>query len=295
MEKLSDIGTIKQILSKYGFSFSKALGQNFLINPSVCPRMAEMGGAREGVGVIEVGPGIGVLTYELAKRADKVIAIELDKRLLPVLDETLAEFDNVKVVNDDVLKIDLKKLIEEEFDGLDVVVCANLPYYITSPVIMKLLEEKLPIQSITVMVQKEAADRLCAPLGTRQTGAVTAAVNYYANAEMLFKVSSGSFMPPPKVDSAVIRLDIHNEPTVETDSEEMLFKVIKAAFAQRRKTLLNTLSNSMPYEKAQIAEALSASGVPSTARAEQLKLEDFASIANEQNFLQLNEIDIEKY
>lgn len=281
MGKLSDIGTIKEILTKYGFSFSKALGQNFLINPSVCPRMAEMSGAGKGVGVIEVGPGIGVLTYELASVADKVVAIELDKRLLPVLDETLNEFDNVKVINDDVLKTDLKKLIEEEFEGMDVVVCANLPYYITSPVIMKLLEEKLPIKAITVMVQKEAADRLCANLGTRQTGAVTVAVNYYADAEMLFKVSAGSFMPPPKVDSAVIKLNIHSEPTVNVENEKMLFSVIKAAFAQRRKTLLNTLTNSLSFDKVQITEALNKAGIPTTARAEQLKLEEFAAIANE--------------
>ncbi len=281
MKKLSDIGTIKEILTKYGFSFSKSLGQNFLINPSVCPKMAEMGGAEKGVGVIEIGPGIGVLTYELAKRADKVVAIELDKRLLPVLDETLEEFDNVKIINADVLKTDLHKLIEEEFQGLDVIVCSNLPYYITSPVIMKLLEEKLPIKSITVMVQKEAADRLCADLGTRQTGAVTVAVNYYAKAEMLFKVSSGSFMPPPKVDSAVIKLDVYGKPAVETNSEEMLFKVIKAAFAQRRKTLLNTLSNSMQYVKSDISEVLNNAKISQNARAEQLKLEDFAAIANE--------------
>lgn len=281
MGRLSDIGTIKEILTKYGFSFSKSLGQNFLINPSVCPKMAEMGGAEKGVGVIEVGPGIGVLTCELAKLSDKVIAIELDKRLLPVLDETLEEFDNIKVINDDILKIDLHKLIEEEFPDMDVVVCANLPYYITSPVIMKLLEERLPIKSITVMVQKEAADRLCANLGTRQSGAVTVAVNYYAEAKMLFKVSAGSFMPPPKVDSAVIRLDIRTEPAVDVEDEKMLFAVIKASFAQRRKTLLNTLTNSLNYNKAFITQILNKCHIPLTARAEQLKLEDFAAISNE--------------
>ncbi len=281
MQRLSDIGTIKEILNKYGFSFSKALGQNFLVNPSVCPRMAEYGGAAKGVGVIEVGPGIGVLTYELAQRAEKVVAIELDKRLLPVLEETLAEFDNVRVVNDDILKIDLHKLIEDEFKGLDVVVCANLPYYITSPVIMKLLEDRLPVKSITVMVQKEAADRLCAPLGTRQTGAVTAAVNYYAKAEMLFKVSAGSFMPPPKVDSAVIKLTLRDKPTVNVESEEMLFRVIKASFAQRRKTMLNTLSATMGISKPELAIILEKAGVSQTARAEQLQLSDFASVANE--------------
>ena len=240
-----------------------------------------MSGAKEGVGVLEVGPGIGVLTYELAKRAEKVVSVELDKRLLPVLDETLAEFDNVKIINGDVLKTDLHRLIEDEFGGMEVVVCANLPYYITSPVIMKLLEEKLPVSSITVMVQKEAAERICAQLGTRQSGAVTAAINYYASAEMLFKVSAGSFMPAPKVDSAVIRLNVYSKPTVSVDNEEIFFKVIKAAFAQRRKTLLNTLSNSMSYSKAQITEALRSSSVDPTARAEQLKLEAFAKISNE--------------
>ncbi len=283
MNKLSDIGTIKEILKKHGFSFSKSLGQNFLINPAVCPKMAEMSGAKEGTGVIEIGPGIGVLTCELAKRADKVAAIELDKRLLPVLNETLEEFNNVTIINDDVLKVDLHKLIEDEFAGKKVIVCANLPYYITSPVIMKLLEDKLPIDSITVMVQKEAADRLCAEVGTRQSGAVTAAVNYYAKAKMLFKVSSGSFMPPPKVDSTVIKLDIHDKPAVKADNEELFFKVIKAAFAQRRKTLLNSLTNSMPYEKDKIANVLELAKIDSRYRAEQLSLEDFARISNEIN------------
>lgn len=283
MNNLSDIGTIKKIMAKHGFSFSKSLGQNFLINPSVCPRMAEMSGAKEGTGVIEIGPGIGVLTHELAKRADKVAAIELDKRLLPVLNETLEEFDNVRIINDDVLKVDLHKLIEEEFAGKQVVVCANLPYYITSPVIMKLLEDRLPIESITVMVQKEAADRLCAEVGTRQSGAVTAAVNYYAEAKMLFKVSSGSFMPPPKVDSAVIRLDVYDKPAVKAENEELFFKVIKAAFAQRRKTLLNSLSNSMPYEKEQVTKVLEKVGIDARFRAEQLSMEDFAKISDELN------------
>lgn len=280
MDRLSDIGTIKEILNKYGFSFSKALGQNFLVNPSVCPRMAENSGADRGVGVIEVGPGIGVLTCELAKRAEKVVAVELDKRLLPVLEDTLSEYNNIKVINADILKLDLHTLINEEFEGLDVVVCANLPYYITSPVIMKLLEDKLAIRSITVMVQKEAADRLCADLGTRQAGAVTAAVNYYAKPEMLFKVSSGSFMPPPKVDSAVIKLTLHDKPTVNVENEEMLFKVIKAAFAQRRKTLLNTLSSGLGISKSELSPMLENAGVSPTSRAEQLSLSDFAAVCN---------------
>ncbi len=280
MNRLSDIGTIKDILGRHGFTFSKSLGQNFLINPSVCPRMAEYSGADKGVGVIEVGPGIGVLTNELCQLADKVVAIELDKRLLPVLEETLGEYDNLKVVNADVLEIDLHKLIEEEFQGMEVVVCANLPYYITSPVIMKLLEDKLPITAITVMVQKEAAQRICAEVGSRQSGAVTVSVNYYAQPEMLFGVSAGSFMPAPKVDSAVIRLDILKEPHVEVKDEKKFFSVVKAAFSQRRKVITNSLSSGLSLDKAKVAEILEKSGVSATARAEKLTLQNFADIAN---------------
>ena len=280
MNRLSDIGTIKDILSRHGFTFSKSLGQNFLINPSVCPRMAEFSGADKGVGVIEIGPGIGVLTNELCKLADKVVAIELDKRLLPVLEETLGVYDNLKVVNADVLETDLHKLIEEEFSGMEVVVCANLPYYITSPVIMKLLEDKLPISAITVMVQKEAAQRICAEVGSRQSGAVTVSVNYYAKPEMLFSVSAGSFMPAPKVDSSVIRLDVLDEPPVKVNDEKKLFSVIKAAFSQRRKVISNSLSSGLSLDKSKIAEILEKSGVPLNARAEKLSLQNFADIAN---------------
>lgn len=279
MKKLSDIGTIKEILGRHGFTFSKSLGQNFLINPSVCPRMAELSGAAQGVGVIEIGPGIGVLTNELCALADKVVAVELDERLLPVLEETLAEYDNIKVINADVLELDLQKLIEEEFAGMEVVVCANLPYYITSPVIMKLLEDKLPISAVTVMVQKEAARRICAPVGSRECGAVTVSVNYYAKPELLFDVSAGSFMPAPKVDSAVMRLDILDEPPVKTD-EKKFFAVVKAAFSQRRKVISNSLSSGLGIGKAEVLTILEAAGVPANARAETLSLQAFADIAN---------------
>ena len=284
MDNLTNILTIKDLLHRHGFTFSKALGQNFLINPSVCPRMAQYCGAGEGVGVIEVGPGFGVLTHELCQLADKVVSIELDKRLMPVLAETMAEHENFKVINEDILKIDLHKLIEDEFQGMRVVVCANLPYYITSPVIMKLLEDKLPIEAITVMVQKEAAQRLCAKVGTRDSSAITVAVNYYSEPNLLFHVSAGSFMPAPKVDSAVIRLDIGGKPRVETKDEKMFFKVVKAAFAQRRKTVVNSISSSLSIEKAKVEEALANSGVSKTARAEQLTLEDFSNISD--NLLQ---------
>nr|WP_316626522.1 16S rRNA (adenine(1518)-N(6)/adenine(1519)-N(6))-dimethyltransferase RsmA [uncultured Ruminococcus sp.] len=267
MKRLSDISTIKEILSKHGFTFSKSLGQNFLINPSVCPRMAEYAGAGAGVGVIEIGPGIGVLTNELCQR------------LLPVLDETLAEYDNVKIVNADVLELDLNQLIEEEFAGMEVVVCANLPYYITSPVIMKLLEERLPVKAITVMVQKEAAQRICAKVGVRMCGAVTVAVNYYAEPELLFHVSAGSFMPAPKVDSAVIRLNVREKPPVDADKEKF-FAVVKASFGQRRKVIANSLSAGLGMGKEKVLAILERAGVPQNTRAEALRLEDFAAIAN---------------
>ena len=221
MQNLSDASVVKDLLGRHGFKFSKALGQNFLINPTVCPRMAEVCGADENTGVIEVGPGFGVLTAELAKKAKKVVSIELDERLLPVLDETLSEFDNVKIINADILKVDLKKIIEEEFSGMKVAVCANLPYYITSPVIMHLLESRLPIENLTVMVQKEAAQRLCAPVGSRDAGAVTVAVDFYSDAKKAFDVSAGSFMPAPKVDSSVIKLDIRKQPPIELKDEKL--------------------------------------------------------------------------
>ena len=207
---LTNIGTVKEILGRHGFSFSKGLGQNFIINPDICPRIAENGNATEGFGILEIGTGIGVLTAELAKRADKVTAIEIDERLLPILNETLAEFKNIKIINQDVMKCDLHKIISEEFKGLKVAVCANLPYYITSPIIMMLLERRLPIESITVMVQKEAAQRLCAKVGSREAGAITVGVNYFGTVKSLFNVSRGSFMPAPNVDSAVIRIDINS-------------------------------------------------------------------------------------
>lgn len=283
MENLSNISVIRDVLSRHGFSFSKGLGQNFLINPTVCPRMAEMGNAQPGWGMIEIGAGVGVLTAELAQRADKVVCVEIDSRLLPILDETLAEYDNIKIVNQDVLKVDLHKLIAEEFPNMPVAVCANLPYYITSPIIMNLLESRLPISSLTVMVQKEAAQRICAMPGSREVGAVSIAVRYYCEPKVLFQVSRGSFMPAPDVDSTVIRLDIRKQPTVDVKREEDFFRVVKAAFSQRRKTLSNTLSSGLSMNKTQIAELLERAGVASNLRAEQLSMQQFADIANALN------------
>lgn len=283
MENLSNISVIRDVLSRHGFSFSKGLGQNFLINPTVCPRMAEMGNAQPGWGMIEIGAGVGVLTAELAQRADKVVCIEIDSRLLPILDETLAEYDNIKIVNQDVLKVDLHKLIAEEFPNMPVAVCANLPYYITSPIIMNLLESRLPISSLTVMVQKEAAQRICAMPGSREVGAVSIAVRYYCEPKVLFQVSRGSFMPAPDVNSTVIRLDIRKQPAVDVKREEDFFRVVKAAFSQRRKTLSNTLSSGLSMNKTQIAELLERAGVASNLRAEQLSMQQFADIANALN------------
>lgn len=281
MNNLSDISVIKSVLSRHGFTFSKALGQNFIINPGVCPRIAEEGGAGEGVGVLEVGAGIGVLTAELAKRASKVVCVELDTRLLPVLDETLGEFDNVKIINGDILKVDLHRILEDEFGNMPVVVCANLPYYITSPVIMRLLESRLKIDSVTVMVQKEAAVRLCADVGSRDSGAVTVAVNYYAEAQKLFDVSRGSFMPSPNVDSAVIRLDILKNPPIEVSDEKFFFSMVKAAFSQRRKTASNGISAGMGISKPTVVEAIEAADLSPTVRAEALTMEQLGRLCEE--------------
>lgn len=280
MQNLTDIAYMKSVLKRHGFTFSKALGQNFLVNPTVCPKMAEYCGASDTCGVIEIGPGAGVLTRELSKKAYKVVAIELDKRLLPVLDETLDGCNNVKIISGDAMKLDLHKLMAEEFPKGDVVICANLPYYITSPVIMRVLEERLPIKSLTIMVQKEAAERICAEPGTRETGAVSLAVRYYSVPEMLFKVSAGSFVPPPKVDSEVIKLDILKNPPVTPKDEKLFFRIIKSAFAQRRKTLSNSLSSGLSIEKSELAEALEACGIKSTARAEELSMDEFLKLAD---------------
>ena len=279
MPELTNIAYIRALLERHGFSFSKKLGQNFLIAPTVCPRMAEACGATTDSGVLEIGPGIGVLTRELAKRAGKVAAVELDDRLLPVLDETLADCGNVTVIHGDVLKLDLHRLLAEQFGGMRVSVCANLPYYITSPIVMALLESRLPVDSITVMVQREAAQRLCAAPGTRACGAVTLAVAYYAETERLFEVSRGSFLPAPNVDSSVIRLKVRPRPPVEAADEALLFRVIRGAFGQRRKTLLNAVS-AAGFAKDAVAAAMDAASVPPTARAEQLTLAQFAAVAN---------------
>lgn len=277
---LSDIKTIESLLRSAGFSFKKSLGQNFLIDESVCPRMAQFA-CDETYGVIEIGPGIGVLTKELSKQAKKVVSIELDERLKKILPKTLADCDNVEIIYADALKLDLKKLISEKFSDCEkVCVCANLPYYITSPIVMALLESRLPIDNITVMVQREAAIRLCADVGTRDAGAVTAAVSFYAEKEILFEVGRESFMPAPKVDSAVIQLKVLEKPPIAVKDEQFFFKLVKACFAQRRKTLVNTVSNTLGIDKQKLRDALCEIGLTETARGEQLTLEQLARLSD---------------
>ena len=279
--KLTDISTIREVMTKHGVSFQKKFGQNFLISPEVPVKIAEaaVGLLPERRGIIEIGPGIGTLTRELSSRADKVVAIEIDDSLIPILSETLADCENTSVINADVMKTDLSKLIADEFEplGLKVAVAANLPYYITTPIIMKLVESRLPFESITVMIQKEVAARLVAPPGDPEYGAITAALSYYGSVERLFNVPAGCFLPAPKVDSTVIRIKLHKAPPVSVKSEDMLFKVIRGAFAQRRKTLANSLCTEFP--KSAVIKAISDSGLPADIRGERLSLEDFANLA----------------
>lgn len=278
--KLTDLGVIKDLFTRHGFSFTKSLGQNFLINPSICPKIAEMGGCGKEICSLEIGTGIGVLTKELAIRSKKTVAIEIDRGLEPILAETLAEFSNVEVIFADFMEIDLKKLFEEKFKDEKVVVCANLPYYITSPVIMRILEEKLSVKSLTVMVQKEAAERICAKVGSRECGALTVAVNYYSDPKKLFNVTRGSFAPAPNVDSSVIRLDIANEKKYDVKDEKLFFRMIKSVFSQRRKQMINPLSADLAVSKPILSEIMENAGIKTSARAEELSMEDFVRLCN---------------
>ena len=274
--KLTDIGTVKELMGEN--AFKKQFGQNFLISESIPRRIAESGAAE---GVLEVGPGIGTLTRELCQNAKKVVAVEIDTTLLPILDKTLADFDNVTVISGDIMKTDIDTIVREHFaDCNEIAVCANLPYYITSPVLMKLLESRIPFKSVTVMVQKEVATRLAAPAGHETYGALTAAVSYYASVKKLFDVPAGCFMPKPKVDSAVVKLSLYQKPPV-TCNEETLFKVIKGAFAQRRKTLINSLSTVIGHiPKSELAAIITSCGFAEGVRGETLDIAAFAKIAN---------------
>ncbi len=284
MYDLSKISVVKQILSKYDFQFSKSLGQNFIVNPNVCPTMAENCAKNAESGILEIGPGIGVLTVELAKRFKKVVSVEIDKSLLPILKETTSDYSNIKIINNDILKTDLKKLLENEFsDCGEVHVCANLPYYITSDIIMYILENNPGFKSLTIMLQKEAANRICATLGTRQTGAITLAVNYYGKPKILFNVGRNSFIPAPNVDSCVIKINMDESASEKIKNKKMFFKVVKAAYGQRRKNILNSLSAGLGKTKGEIQQILSNINIDFKNRAEQLSFEDFAKISNALN------------
>ena len=272
---------IKDWLLAAGIEPKKKYGQNFLLQPEIPLRIAEACGAKSNDAILEIGPGAGTMTQFLAQLYRKVVAVEIDGSLLPVLSRVLEPYSNVTVLHGDILKTDLRALFSEYFSGMHVSVCANLPYYITTPILMLLLESGLPLDHITVMVQKEVADRLCAPPASSDYGAVTAVVRYYASAEKLFRVSAGHFTPPPKVDSAVIRLSLHSKPPVSVKSKELLFRVIRAAFAQRRKTLLNALSSAFPCSgKAELERVLNTCGLAPNIRGERLSLEDFAVLSD---------------
>ena len=272
---LANIAILKSLLAKYDKRMAKSLGQNFLTNPDVCPKMADFA-AEFSSSALEIGPGIGVLTQELAKKCEKVVTIELDSKLLPILDETLADFANVEIIFGDVLKLNLENIIAEKFDKRPVV-CANLPYYITTPIITKMLT--LPIKALIIMVQKEVATRLLAPLGDKNCGAISGFIEYYADVAKLFDVKRGSFYPAPNVDSSVICLTLRDNPPVDVD-EQNFFKVIKAAFNQRRKTILNTLSSGLDIEKFVLLPILAKCGIAENKRAEELNIKQFACIAN---------------
>ncbi|MBQ4116612.1 MAG: 16S rRNA (adenine(1518)-N(6)/adenine(1519)-N(6))-dimethyltransferase RsmA [Clostridia bacterium] len=278
--KLTNIGTVRGLMEKHGIKFQKKFGQNFLINEEIPMRIADECGAGEDDCILEIGPGIGTLTRELCSVAGKVVAVEIDSGLIPILEETLADFDNVEVINSDIMKIDIDALYEEKFKGKNVYVCANLPYYITTPILMLLLESRLPFKKMTFMVQKEVADRLSSNSKEGDYGAVTASVSYYGKVEKLFNVSAGNFMPAPKVDSAVIQITLYDEPPVKVNDEKLFFKVIKAAFEQRRKTLVNALSGKMDISKEYITAAVVEAGLDPNIRGERLDIAEFAILSD---------------
>ena len=280
MDRLSSHRATKDIVDKHGFKFSKSLGQNFLIDDNVIDKIIDGARVKEGDKVIEVGPGIGTLTREMAKRAEKVVAIEIDKNLIPILKETLADFDNTEVVNEDILKVDINKLVDEKLSGGPVKLIANLPYYITTPIVMKFLEEDIPVTDIVVMVQKEVADRMNAVPSTKDYGALSVAVQYYCDTEIVAKAPRHMFIPQPKVDSTVIGLHIREEKKYKADNEQLFFKTVKAAFGQRRKTLLNSLSSMGVLDKAKIKEVLAEAGIDEKRRGETLSIEEFANLSN---------------
>jgi len=279
--QLTKPSVIKNIMERYGFRFSKSLGQNFLIEPSVLDRIIEGAEITEQDGVLEIGPGIGTLTQYLADNAKRVVSVEIDKALFPILKETLAEFPNTEVVSGDALKVDFKALLAEKFPDCPVKMVANLPYYVTTPIIMRFLEEEIPVTDLVVMVQREVAERMAASPGGKEYGSLSVAVQYFCEPQLLFRVSTGCFMPAPKVESAVIRLKRLTEPRVKVPDSALFFATVRGAFGKRRKMLLNALSDSnLNISKEQAGMALEAAGIDSKRRAETLTIDEFASLAN---------------
>lgn len=279
-KRLSSHIATMEIVKKHNFKFSKSLGQNFLINDEIIDRILEGADAKKGDKIIEVGPGIGTLTRELAQRADKVMAVEIDRNLLPILEETLAEYDNIEVVNEDIMKADIKGLIEQHLDASSVKLVANLPYYITTPIIMRFLEENINVTDIVIMVQKEVAERMNATPGNKTFGALSVAVQYYCDTEIIAKVPRHLFVPQPNVDSIVIALRVRPERKYKVDNEEIFFKTVKAAFGQRRKTLLNSLTSMGLFEKETVREVLAQANIDEKRRGETLSLDEFAFLSN---------------
>ncbi len=280
MDRLSSHRKTKEVVDKHGFKFSKSLGQNFLIDDNVIDRILDGARLSEGDKIIEVGPGIGTLTREMGRIADKVVAIEIDKSLIPILKDTLVEFNNIEVVNQDILKVDVQELVKEKLDGGPVKLVANLPYYITTPIVMKFLEEDIPVTDIVVMVQKEVADRMNAVPGTKDYGALSVAVQYYCDTEIVAKAPRHMFIPQPNVDSTVIGLHIREEKKYNVDNEDIFFKTVKAGFGQRRKTLLNALGTLGFLTKDEIKEVLAEANIDEKRRGETLKIEEFANLSN---------------
>ena len=283
MDRLSSHRATKEVVNKHNFKFSKSLGQNFLIDDNVIDRILEGARLSETDRIIEVGPGIGTLTREMGKVAENVVAIEIDKTLIPILKETLADLDNVEVVNEDILKVDVQGLINEKLNGGPVKLVANLPYYITTPIVMKFLEEDIPVTDIVVMVQKEVADRMNAKPSTKDYGALSVAVQYYCDTEIVAKAPRHMFVPQPNVDSIVIGLHVRDEKKYVVDNEEIFFKTVKASFGQRRKTLLNSLGGLGFLSKDQIREALQAANIDEKRRGETHSIDEFANLSNEIN------------
>lgn len=282
MKKLTSPQVIKEILAESGFRFSKSLGQNFLIDDRVLDEMIYASGIDKTSNVLEIGPGFGTLTQRLCMAAGKVVSVEIDDTVIPILTENTAEFDNLKIINADIMKTDIKKLIDEEFGSEQVKVVANLPYYITTPIIMGLLEKELPICELVVMIQKEVADRIAAQPCTKDYGALSVAVNFYCEPQVIVNVPPGSFIPQPKVSSSVIMLKMREKPPVEVRDKKQYFAVVKAAFGQRRKTLPNALANSGAFskDKQQIIDVLASVGIDERRRGETLTLQEFADIAD---------------